>query len=96
MRATLLSIACLAGLGLSATSAKAGTFDIVVRFPSWGYTYVSPYPAYYPPIYAPLYQPVIQTPIIVAPRTYFPGVGYPGYYRHHPLPVIPHGHRHHR
>jgi hypothetical protein len=96
MRAAFLSIACLVGLGLSAGASKAGTFDIVVKFPSWGYTYVSPYPTYYyPPAYVPYYPPTViaPAPIIVTRPAYVPVIGighsrYPGY--------DPYWHRHHR
>lgn len=97
MRTAILGIACVVGLGLSAGSAKAGGFDIFVKFPSWGYTYVSPYPTYYsyPSIYTPYYRtPVIQTaPIIVGRPTYVP------YYppvRTYPIVPAHYGHQHHR
>lgn len=96
MRAAILSITCVVGLGLSASSAKAGTFDIVVKFPSWGFTYVSPYPSYYyPPVYAPYYPPpvIAPAPVVVVRPTYIPIGGF-GYTRY---PVYdPYWHRHHR
>src|SRR5262245_51612810 len=99
MRTAILSIACVVGLGFSAGSAKAGGFDIVVKFPSWGYTYVSPYASYYsyPSIYAPYYPPtVIQTaPIIVARPTYVPYYS-PVRTYYPPVTTFPSGHHHHR
>lgn len=96
MRAAILTIACVAALGLSANSAKAGVFDVVIKFPSWGYVYVDPYYGYYSSIYPPFYPPTVitPTPIVVVPRTYVPVITYPRYYP--AVPSYPHVHRHHR
>jgi hypothetical protein len=96
MKAAILSIACVAGLGLSATSAKAGSFDVVVKFPRWGYVYADPY---YPSVYAPYYPPTVITPapIVVGPRIVVPVGGYPRIPAYYPVvPRYPYGHRHHR
>jgi hypothetical protein len=101
MRTAILSIACVVGLALTSGSAKAGGFDVVVKFgPSYGYgyyplvkpLYVTPsiysptYYPYYPSLYTPsLYVP---KPVVVTPVYPFGGYGFSKY------PTFPHHHHH--
>lgn len=95
MRAAILSIACVVGLGLSAGSAKAGGFDVIVKFgPSYYPYYPVVKPVYVTPsIYGPSYYPYYPSiytpsPIVVAP-VYRWGTYVPSY------PTFPHHHHHH-
>ena len=96
MRTAILSVACVVGLALSSGSAKAGGFDVIVKFGPSYYPYypvVTAYPVYPPPIYTPTYYPYypplyVTTPIVVAPVYPLGGYGYSKY------PAYPHHHSH--
>jgi hypothetical protein len=78
-------------------SAKAGGFDLIVKFGPTYYPYypvVSTYPVYPPAIYTPSYYPYypslyVPKPIVVAPVYRVGGFGYPTY------PAFPPHHHHH-
>lgn len=102
MRTLILGLACVAGLALTSGSAKAGGFDVVVKF---GYPYYStyyPYSVYpsYPSIYSPTYVPYYPSiytprPIVVAPVIRYPSF-YPTFPNHGHHHNHNHGHHHHR
>jgi hypothetical protein len=109
MKAAFLSLACVAGLALTADSAKAGGFDVLVKFPSYGpviRTYYPPvytpyYPSTYTPFYPSTYSPYVAPAPVIVVRPAYPIIGYP-YTPFRPygsgvgIHLHGHGHRHHR
>lgn len=80
MRTLILTVACVAGLTFSASSASAHSFGFSWYSPR-PVVVVRPAPVFYPPVYRPYYPPVYQpAPLFVPPVRVAPLYVGPAYY----------------